>query len=162
MVLNGIDGNVVEEFGDFFVEHPECKSNRLLLAMGQNKARQISLEVLGYAGRGDFPVYLTLRDLTKFVGSLLEWEAKQKLQVECGKLLTWKSPIAKELWAKFVRENSVDVEDLFMEGSPMENRLKELELSDLLAEEAIDITIDGLEYHIRKSDVERLNLISNA
>lgn len=56
----------------------------------------------------------------------------------------------------------MDVEDLFMEGSPMENRLKELELSDLLTEEAIDITIDGLEYYIRKSEVEKLNLISNA
>lgn len=159
VVLNGMDGKVVYRDG-YYVDNRD-KSNDLLLAMGQNKARQISLEVLGYEGLGDFPECLTLSHLTRFVGALLEWESKQKLQVAEGKMLTWKSSMAKVLWSKFVGKQYMDVEELFMEGSPLENRLKESELSDLLTEEAIAITIDGLEYYIRKSDVDKLNPITN-
>lgn len=162
VVLNGIDGKVVEMYGDFYMKNTEGESNMLLLAMGDEEACRISLGVLGYAGKGFFPECLSLDHLTKFVGALLEWEAKNKPQVECGKMLTWKSSMAKVLWAKFVGEHPKDVEELFTEGSPMGNRLKETELSDMLTEEAIDITIDGLEYYIRKSEVEKLNLISNA
>lgn len=162
VVLNGINGKVVEGISSFFMEHTEKRSNERLLAMGKKEAKRISLEVLDYAGEGDFPVCKSLDHLTKFVGALLKWEAMDKHKDEGYKMLTWKSSMAKVLWAKFVGEHPKDVEEIFMEGSPMGNRLKETELSDMLTEEAIAITIDGLEYYIRKSEVEKLNLISNA
>lgn len=162
VVLNGIDGKVVQGARGFFVEHTGFEGNELLLAMGKEGASCISIGVLGYVGKGDFPECKSLVHLTEFVGELLKWEAMNKPKDDCHKMLTWKSSMAKVLWSKFVGEQYKDVAEIFMEGSPMGNRLKESELSDMLTEEAVAITIGGSGSYIRKSDVEKLNLISNA
>lgn len=77
------------------------------------------------------------------------------------KEFTWKTFALKEMYSAYVGKKEEDVEDVFMGESAIYNRLRVLELVEAFTEEVVTITIEGVESYVRKSEVEKLNLITS-
>lgn len=175
VTLNGHEGTVTESLkSGFYIREngPERVHgmNHKFLAGDREEALDFCSVELGYNNGGGFPECNTLEDLTKLVEALQEREkSAEEFATERVKtanaitapLYTWKNDTLKLMWASFMDEFSEDIEDLFVEGSPIYNRLRDSELENALIEEVVDITIGGMEYYIRKSEVNGLNLITN-
>ena len=175
ITYNGHIGAVTMSITNRFSIREECPErfgdmNYKFLAGNRGEALDFCESMLDCDTDGGFPECNTLEDLTKLVKALQEREKSgEECAIEEDKtsniitapLYTWKNDALKQIWAIFMDKSPEDIEDLFVEGSPIYNRLKDSELEDTLIEEAVDITVGGLEYYNRKSEVEGLNLITN-